>query len=99
MAILCDFVIWSYAGGVIHLSGECELTMAMKLDEFAHKYPDRPAPVPAEYAGQWIAWDVNRREIVANGSDMSKVRRAAITAGHPEPILQKVPRGPFVGGV
>lgn len=73
--------------------------MAMTLAEFADKYPDRPGPIPAEYAGQWIAWDANRREIVAHGSEMSRVRGEAIAAGHPEPILQKVPRGPFVGGV
>ncbi len=73
--------------------------MAMTFEEFANKYPDRPKPIPAEYAGQWIAWDAKRIEIVAHGSEMSRVRHEAIAAGHPEPILQKVPRGPFVGGV
>jgi hypothetical protein len=70
----------------------------MTLEEFVNKYPDRPKPVPAEYAGEWIAWDANRTEIVAHGAEMSQVRRDAIAAGYPEPILQKVPRGPFVGG-
>ncbi len=73
--------------------------MAMTIEEFADKYPGRPKPIPSEYAGQWIAWDANHHEIVAHGSEMSWVRREAIAAGHPEPILQQVPRGPFVGGV
>ena len=72
--------------------------MAMTFEEFAGKHLDRPKPIPAEYAGQWIAWDASRREIVTHGLEMSRVRREAIAAGHPEPILQKVPRGPFVGG-
>jgi len=73
--------------------------MAMTLEQFASKYPDRPKPIPAEYAGQWIAWDASRREIVAHGWEMSRVRSEAIAVGHSEPVLQKVPRGPFVGGV
>ena len=73
--------------------------MTMTLEEFAGRYPDRPKPIPAVYAGQWIAWDASRCEVVAHGSEMSRVRRDAIAAGHPEPVLQKVPRGPFVGGV
>jgi hypothetical protein len=72
--------------------------MTMALKEFAAKYPNRPGPISAEYAGQWIAWDSSHREIVAHGSDMPRVRHEAIAAGHLEPILQKVPRGPFIGG-
>jgi hypothetical protein len=73
--------------------------MAMSLSDFANKYPARAAPISVDYAGQWIAWDADRREIVAHGLDMPEVRHAAIAAGHSQPILQKVPRGPFVGGV
>ncbi len=73
--------------------------MAMTLEVFAAKYPGRTQPVPAEFAGQWIAWDATRREIVAHGPEMAQVRRAAIASGHTEPVLQKVSRGPFVGGV
>jgi hypothetical protein len=73
--------------------------MAMTSQEFAERYPDRPKPIPADYAGQWIAWDATRSKIVAHGLEMSQVRSDAIAAGHPEPILQKVPRGLFVGGV
>jgi len=67
--------------------------MEMTLEEFAQKYPDRPRPVPAEYTGQWVAWDAKRSKIVAHGADMSRVRNEAIAAGQPEPILQKVPEG------
>jgi hypothetical protein len=73
--------------------------MAMTLQQFASKYPDRPRPIPVEYRGQWIAWDADRRQIVSNGSDFKEVRNAAIQAGHAEPVLQKVARGLFVGGV
>jgi hypothetical protein len=73
--------------------------MTMTFKDFAQKFPNGPQPVPAEYAGKWIAWDAARRQIVAHGSDMSQVRSAAMAAGHNEPIIQKVPRGPFVGGV
>jgi hypothetical protein len=73
--------------------------MAMTFAEFASRFPSRARPIPAEYAGQWIAWDADRHTIVAHGVDMSQVRRDAVAAGYREPILQKVPRGPFVGGV
>ena len=73
--------------------------MAITLEEFEWKYPDRTKPIPAEFAGEWIAWNASRSTIVAHGADASRVRRDAIAAGHSEPILQKVPRGPFVGGV
>lgn len=72
--------------------------MTMTLQEYTSKYPGRPKPIPATYAGQWIAWDAGHREIVAHGRSMSQVRQSAVTAGHADPILQKVPRGPFVGG-
>jgi hypothetical protein len=73
--------------------------MAMTLEQFANKYPSRPRPIPVQYAGQWIAWDANRQQVVAHGWEFSKVRTAAIAAGHTEPILQKVPRGLFIGGI
>jgi hypothetical protein len=71
--------------------------MGMSLEEFVRRFPSRPKPIPAEYAGQWIAWDTGRTQIVAHGPDRSEVRRNALAAGHPAPILQKVPRGPFLG--
>ena len=72
--------------------------MAITIEEFERKYPDRAKPIPVEFAGQWIAWNANRSQIVAHGPEMSQVRSDAVAAGHSEPILQKVPRGPLVGG-
>jgi hypothetical protein len=71
--------------------------MQMTLEQFAARFPDRPAPVPLEFAGDWIAWDHECRKIVAHGRDMSDVRNRAIAEGFANPVLQKVPRAPFVG--
>ena len=73
--------------------------MHMTVDEFTARFPNRGRPIPAEYAGQWIAWNDGRSEILAHGGDLGAVRRQAIEHGCDCPILQKVPRGPFVGGV
>ncbi|MBI3468192.1 MAG: hypothetical protein HY000_34740 [Planctomycetes bacterium] len=54
--------------------------------------PRRPRPAPVEYAGQWVAWDKQQREIVAHGHDLAEVHRSAILAGHPDAVLQKVRR-------
>ena len=72
--------------------------MQMTLDEFTSRFPDRGQPVPAELAGQWVAWNEDRTEILAHGANLSKVREQAVSRGHAHPLLQKVPRGPFVGG-
>jgi len=72
--------------------------MQMTLDEFTARFPDRARPVSAEYAGQWIAWNEDRTTILAHGGDMAAVRQQALERGCARPLLQKVPRGPFVGG-
>jgi hypothetical protein len=54
--------------------------------------PRRPKPAPVEYAGQWVAWNKSQTEIVAHGQDVAEVRRAAVAAGHPDAVLQKVRR-------
>jgi len=72
--------------------------MQMKLDEFTARFPDRGRPVPAELAGQWIAWNDDRSQVLAHGTDLSEVRRQAAEHGCACPVLQKVPRAPFVGG-
>jgi hypothetical protein len=69
----------------------------MSLEEYREKFPDRPMPVPTRYAGKWIAWDKSQAEIIADGNSLSEVRRKAIAAGHPDPVFQSVPRGPFIG--
>ena len=54
--------------------------------------PKRPPAAPFEYAGQWVAWDEQRKSIVAHGEQMADVHRAAVAAGHKHCIMQKVPR-------
>jgi len=62
--------------------------------------PCRPRAAPAEYVGQWVAWNKEQTEIVAHGAEMAEVHKAAIAAGHQDAILQKVRRsGPFIGAI
>ena len=51
-----------------------------------------PGPAPVEFAGQWVAWDKRQTKIVAHGMKMAEVHSAAIAAGHPDCVLQKVRR-------
>ena len=72
--------------------------MRMALDEFVTRFPNRNRPIPAEYAGKWIAWNDDRTEILAHGGSLDEVRQQAVQRGCVRPILQKLPLGPFVGG-
>lgn len=54
--------------------------------------PRRPKPAPVEYAGQWVAWNEDRTAIFAHDNDVAVVREAAIAAGQPLALLQKVHR-------
>jgi hypothetical protein len=71
--------------------------MRMTVDEARRRFPDRRAPIPLEFAGQWIAWNTDRTEIVAHGAAFGEVRARALTAGHPEPLMQRVLGRSFVG--
>lgn len=51
-----------------------------------------PPPAPVEYAGQWVAWNNARTEIVAHGADVAAVRAQTIAAGYADAILQRVRR-------
>ena len=73
--------------------------MQMTLDEFTNRFPERVRPIPAEYAGQWVAWNDDRSKIVAHGSKLKEVRQTAAELGCKRPVFHKVPHGPFVGGV
>ncbi|MEX2317019.1 MAG: hypothetical protein WD669_07700 [Pirellulales bacterium] len=59
-----------------------------------------PAVARLDYVGQWIAWNSSQTEIVAHGRDVAGVHAAAIEAGHPDAILEKV-RAPgiFIGAI
>jgi hypothetical protein len=73
--------------------------MQMTQEEFAARFPDRAPPVPIEYHGQWVAWNENCTKILAHGTDMPEVRSRAVADGCLRPVLQKVPRAPFIGGL
>ena len=62
--------------------------------------PQQRPPAPEQYAGQWVAWDKDQKNIIASGSDVSKVRAEALAAGENDPLLEKVPPldTRFVGG-
>ena len=61
--------------------------------------PQRPKPAPVQFAGQWIAWNAQRTEVIAHGTDVAAVRAAAVAIGQPDALLQKVarPDRAFVG--
>ena len=71
--------------------------MQMTLDEYNTRFPDRPPPVPLEYAGQWLAWNEDCTKILAHGGDMSEVHDQAVQLGCTRPVLHKISRGPFIG--
>jgi hypothetical protein len=60
-----------------------------------------PPPAPVKFAGQWVAWNKERTEIVAHGPNMAAVHAAALAAGHPRAILQRVrrPELRFIGAL
>ena len=72
--------------------------MRMTLEEVKKRFPDRPEPAPLEFAGQWIAWNQDRSEIVAHGAKFDEVRAEALSAGCREPLMQRVLGTPFVSG-
>ena len=71
--------------------------MAMTIEEYNARFPGRRQPIPAEYAGEWIAWNNDQSEILAHGKVLAEVRQQAVDRGCSRPVLQKVSRGPFVG--
>jgi hypothetical protein len=71
--------------------------MQITREEYAVRFPGRGEPVPAEYAGQWVAWNEDRSRVLAHGPDLTEVRAQAIALGCVRPLLQRIPRGPFVG--
>ncbi len=71
--------------------------MQMTRAEARKRFPDRPEPAPAEFAGQWIAWNDDRNRIIAHGDRFDEVHAAALAAGCGEPLMQHVLATPFVG--
>lgn len=54
--------------------------------------PGRPKLPPQEFAGEWIVWNKEQTRVIAHGPDMIAVHQAAIAAGEPHPLLEKVHR-------
>lgn len=71
--------------------------MRMTLDEFRERFPEHPEPAPLEYAGQWVAWNDDRTQIVAHGPEFGAVLDEAKAAGCIDPLMQMVLPAPFVG--
>lgn len=71
--------------------------MQLTHDELKKRFPNHPDPAPREYAGEWVAWDRDRRRIYAHGKDFGEVCEQAKAAGCQEPVLQMVSRGLFIG--
>lgn len=55
--------------------------MWMTLEERHARFPDRPAPIPLEYAGKWIAITQDRTEIVAAAEDPLDICRTIDDSG------------------
>lgn len=54
--------------------------------------PGRPKTAPDCYAGQWVAWDWQRENIVAHGRSLPDVHDSAEAAGHANASFERVPR-------
>jgi hypothetical protein len=71
--------------------------MRLTFEEAERRFPAGPQPTPLQYAGQWVAWNKDRIQIVAHGTNFGKVRAQAIAAGCAEPLMQRVLATSFVG--
>jgi hypothetical protein len=51
----------------------------------------RDQPVPAEFAGKWVAWDAAHERIIASARTLEEVCQAADEAGEDDALFEKVP--------
>ena len=58
---------------------------------------NKPPTVSKKHLGKWIAWDRQASKIIASGKTFDEVRAAAKEQGEVEPLMEKLPRGLFVG--
>lgn len=47
--------------------------------------------IPAKYAGKWIAWNENHKEIVSSGNTLQEARKKAFALSENKPWLDRVP--------
>ncbi len=51
--------------------------MRMTPEEYRIRFPDRRPPVPLEYAGKWLAWSTDHKEILAHADSLPEVRNGS----------------------
>ena len=82
----------------LYFDQDSERIKGMTVNDPRLNDPQRPKAAPIQFAGKWVAWNTERTEIVADGDDVATVRAEAIEAGHPLPLMEKVPRAcSFIG--
>ena len=62
--------------------------MRISLADAKKRFGDRPRPVPLEFAGQWVAWNEDRTQIIAHSREFGVARAEAIRAGCQDPLMQ-----------
>ena len=73
------------------------MQMQAHWTQYAARFPDHAKPVPEEYAGQWVAWNAERTEIVSRGGNRRDVPRrdpsARLFASHSPDDTLRADRG------
>jgi hypothetical protein len=64
--------------------------MTMAVEQYLAPISGRLPLIPPELAGQWLAWNDDRTEIVAHGAVYSDVFQEALARGCEFPVIQKV---------
>jgi hypothetical protein len=68
---------------------------AVPWNSTGSRKPGKQAPLASSrvsYAGKWVGWTLDARNIVASGPTPQKVLALAKQAGYPKVILERVPR-------
>lgn len=57
-------------------------------------------PIYKKYRGQWVALDDDEVTVIASGDSLQEAHDRAVAAGHPKPIMTKMPDNlmPIIGG-
>jgi hypothetical protein len=69
----------------------------MTPEEYRRRFPDRPPPVPLEYAGKWLAWNKECTQILAHASTLDEVHELVDKLDCTDPVYHRIPRGAFIG--
>ena len=71
--------------------------MPMTLEEFRRRFPDRPDPIPLEYAGDWVAVERDLHTVVASDEDPRELIKKVDELVRKDLILRYVPRAAYIG--